>query len=155
MNLTRKRTWAGLIALSVLGLTVATACGSADTPAAPAGAAVTPISHTNSVEPGAQVSPDAQGPQVVTIVATDSMRFSPSAISIRAGQPVQITLRNDGNATHDFRLTQGVARPVHVVAKRGESQTATFTVSRPGTYTFICSQFGHDMAGMKGTITAQ
>ena len=155
MNLTLGRTWAGLFAVSALSLTVATACGSPDTPAAPSGAAVTPISHTDATGTEGQAPSDSQGTQAVTIVATDSMRFSPPAITVQAGRPVQITLRNDGNATHDFRLTQGVARPVHVVAKRGESQTASFTISRPGTYTFICSQFGHDLAGMKGTITAQ
>lgn len=40
-------------------------------------------------------------------------------------------------------------------AAGGQSASGTFTIDRPGTYTFICSQPGHEAGGMKGTITAQ
>jgi plastocyanin len=154
MSFTHTRTFAGLIALAAIGLTVATACGSPNDPSTPDGAAITPISQPDTSGTGGQM-PDSQQVQSVTVVASDSMRFAPAAITVQAGRPVQITLRNDGNATHDFRLTQSVPRPVQVIAKGGESKVATFTISRPGTYTFVCTQFGHEMAGMKGTITAQ
>jgi uncharacterized cupredoxin-like copper-binding protein len=52
-------------------------------------------------------------------------------------------------------LSDGVGQPVKIVAKGGQSATSTFTVDKPGTYNFTCSQFGHAGAGMKGSITAE
>lgn len=97
---------------------------------------------------------DHQSVQEITIVAHDSMRFDPATLTVEAGRPVRLTLRNAGQAIHDFRLSQGVPRSVKVVARGGETASVTFTLARPGTYQFDCSQFGHAMAGMKGTITA-
>jgi plastocyanin len=151
---------AGLV---VAGLTLTAACGSDvyDEPdggvsgnrAVPVSAVRDPQGSQNA--PSAQGAADAQDAQAVTIVASDGMRFDPAAITVEAGRPVRLTFRNDGNATHDFTLSQGASRPVHLVAKRGETASATFTLAQPGTYGFVCSQFGHSMAGMKGTITAQ
>jgi uncharacterized cupredoxin-like copper-binding protein len=104
---------------------------------------------------GAQgtTAPDAT-PQEITIVTLDSMRFEPSTLTVVAGRPVRLTVRNQGNIPHDFTLSKGVPRPVKVTVNGGETRSATFTIPRPGTYQFVCSQFGHTMAGMTGTITA-
>ena len=82
------------------------------------------------------------------------MRFDPSSLTVVAGRPVRLTVRNGGTAEHDFTLSRGVARPVKLAAKPGQTTSATFTVARPGSYQFVCSVFGHALAGMKGTITA-
>jgi nitrite reductase (NO-forming) len=74
---------------------------------------------------------------------------------VKAGQPVQLTLSNTGQMQHDWSLDQGAAQPVEIVANAGQTATGTFTIPRPGTYTFVCSVPGHAAAGMKGTITAQ
>jgi plastocyanin len=161
---TRFARWmaAGLV---IAGLTLTAACGSDvyDEPdgglsgsrAAPVSAARDSQGSQNAPNAQGAAEADAQDAQAVTIVASDGMRFDPAAITVEAGKPVRLTFRNDGNATHDFTLSQGASRPVHLVAKRGETASATFTLAQPGTYGFVCSQFGHSMAGMKGTITAQ
>jgi uncharacterized cupredoxin-like copper-binding protein len=95
-----------------------------------------------------------QAVQEITIVAQDAMRFDPSTFTVEAGRPVRLTLRNEGQATHDFSLSQGVPRPVKVEARGGQSASVTFTIPRPGTYQFSCAQLGHAMARMRGTITA-
>lgn len=95
------------------------------------------------------------GTQVVTLQAVDSMQFTPNAIIIQAGHPIQLTLKNDGQMVHDFTLSDGVVQSVKLVAQPGQSASATFTIEHPGTYTFICSQPTHEIRGMKGTITAQ
>ena len=82
------------------------------------------------------------------------MRFQPASLTVVAGRPVRLTVRNQGSTTHDLTLSKGVPRPVKVTVKGGETGSATFTVPRPGAYQFVCSQFGHTMAGMTGTITA-
>jgi uncharacterized cupredoxin-like copper-binding protein len=82
------------------------------------------------------------------------MQFEPNVITVKAGQPIELTLQNDGSSDHDFALSDGVAQPVKIVVKGGQSGTSTFTLDTPGTYAFTCAQFGHTAAGMQGTITA-
>jgi uncharacterized cupredoxin-like copper-binding protein len=93
--------------------------------------------------------------QQLTLEAMDNMRFEPATLNARAGQPIQLTLDNTGQIVHDFRMTEGVAQPVTATAQPGQKATVTFTVPRPGTYTFVCSQPGHEQAGMKGTLVVQ
>jgi nitrite reductase (NO-forming) len=97
----------------------------------------------------------AEGAQQVTINVGDSMQFDPAAISVRAGQPLELTLRNSGQMPHDFTLNQGAAQPVKLTVNGGGTATRTFTLEEPGTYSFDCSMPGHAMAGMRGTITAR
>jgi uncharacterized cupredoxin-like copper-binding protein len=68
---------------------------------------------------------------------------------------LELTLRNSGQMPHDFTLNEGVAQPVKLTVNGGETASGTFTLERPGTYSFDCSMPGHAMAGMRGTITAQ
>jgi uncharacterized cupredoxin-like copper-binding protein len=132
-----------LCGLLTLGLTVlVTACGGASA-SGPSTPVVTPVSTTSD------------GVQRLTVHGFDAMRFEPNVILVRAGQPVELTLQNDGSNDHDFSLSEGVGQPVKIVAKGGQSATAMFTLDQPGSYTFTCAQLGHAGAGMKGTITAQ
>jgi len=86
----------------------------------------------------------------------DTMQFEPATLTAKAGQPVQVTLDNSsGKLAHDFDITDGVAQPVKITAQPGQTATATFTIDKPGSYTFFCSQPGHEQAGMKGTLTVQ
>lgn len=93
--------------------------------------------------------------QQVTVKAHDSMRFDPPTITVPVGQPVRVTLVNDGALIHDLVLTEGVAQPVKAEANGKASASATFTITQPGTFTYICAQPGHEAAGMKGTIVAR
>ncbi len=86
---------------------------------------------------------------------TDALKFEPATLTVKAGQPITLTFANSGQTVHDWTLTQFAAQPVKITAAGGQSASATFTLDRPGTYTFICSQPGHEAGGMKGTITAQ
>ena len=94
------------------------------------------------------------GAQQMTIEVGNAMTFAPSAITARAGQPVELTLRNEGFIPHDFTLPEDVSQPVKIEATGGQTARGTFTIDRPGTYTFVCSVPGH-AAGMQGTITAR
>ena len=42
----------------------------------------------------------------VTITVGDNFSFEPAVITVRAGQPVELTLRNDGQLPHDVTLTE-------------------------------------------------
>jgi nitrite reductase (NO-forming) len=116
---------------------------------APAGAPAGPVAAA-----GGTSGTPIDAVQELTIVTQDSMRFEPSSLTVVAGRPVRLTVRNGGTTEHDFTLSGGVARPVKIAAKPGQTTSATFTVARPGSYQFVCSVFGHALAGMQGTMTA-
>jgi nitrite reductase (NO-forming) len=129
--------------LSVIAGVLAAACG---------GAARTGGNVTDAAVPA---SVDQGGAQQVTLALGDSLRFAPQSVVVRAGQPVELTLRNEGGVAHDFAITDGVSSPVKVEAQSGQTAHGTFTIDAPGTYTFICTVPGHAAAGMRGTITVR
>jgi uncharacterized cupredoxin-like copper-binding protein len=94
-------------------------------------------------------------PEQVTLTGTDDFRMDPSTITVKAGQPLQVTFRNDGEILYDFTAEQGLTKPVTILEQGGQSGTATLTYAKPGTYKFLCSQPGHDQLGMHGTITVE
>jgi nitrite reductase (NO-forming) len=100
-------------------------------------------------------SAGADGVQHLRLEVSNGMQFQPSAISVKAGQPVELTLHNSGDTAHDFSLSTGVVQPVKLSAAGGETASTTFTVASPGTYSFDCSIPGHALAGMRGTLIAQ
>jgi nitrite reductase (NO-forming) len=93
--------------------------------------------------------------QQVTVRALDTMRFNPESANVQAGQPVRLTLTNDGTLIHDLILNQGVSAPFKLEANGKSSVSGTLTLLQPGTYTYVCAQPGHEAAGMKGTIVAR
>src|SRR5215467_13316026 len=63
----------------------------------------------------------------VTVVGTDDFRLTPSTITVKAGQPLEVTFQNGGEILHDFTAQQGLARPVTIIEQGGQSATATIT----------------------------
>jgi uncharacterized cupredoxin-like copper-binding protein len=85
----------------------------------------------------------------------NSMQFGTRSFAIHAGQPLELTLQNTGSSQHDFSLNDGVAQPIKIEAAGGQTAEGTFVIQEPGTYEFVCSQPGHSLAGMRGTIVVQ
>ncbi|MBI4493615.1 MAG: cupredoxin domain-containing protein [Chloroflexi bacterium] len=92
-------------------------------------------------------------PQQVTVQASE-FKFEPASVTVRANQPVQVTLRNTGSVLHDWTV-QSLDGQVQVTAQSGQSATGQFTPTRPGTYRIVCTQPGHEQAGMVGQLTVQ
>lgn len=110
-----------------------------------------------------------------TITATD-VAFDVTRFEATAGQPVKVTLQNEGALEHDFSILEiphsgepvvegseegemehdmgamAEEPEIHVAAPAGGSGTVEFTPSEPGEYEFFCSVTGHRDAGMKGTL---
>ena len=97
----------------------------------------------------------AQPPEQVIVTGTDDFGFNPSTITVKAGQPLEVTFQNGGEILHDFTVQQGLAKLATVLKDGGKSGATTVTYDKPGTYKFFCSQPGHDQLGMHGTITVQ
>ena len=100
---------------------------------------ITLISEDGSVVCIAQA--DDQGIQRATIIM-DSYSYSPNELSVEAGKPVELTLRNAATFTpHTFHLADPASGlHVHAEVSAGESQTVSFTPNQRGTFTFYCEK---------------
>ena len=122
--------------------------------AGPAGVAV----PAPGVAPAPAVAPAVPGAKAVDlkITATD-LKFTPSTLQAKAGQPVKVTLDNKGVIEHDLTFpaipSDKPAGSLKMVVKPGQTTTLEFTPTTPGTYEYVCTIPGHKEAGMKGTIT--
>jgi uncharacterized cupredoxin-like copper-binding protein len=128
---------------------------------------------------GSQEAPVATGAdadhQEVTVEAVD-LAFTPGTVEVAAGQPVKLTLQNNGALEHDFSImeieVEGVHEEagehedgaehtmteepeLHVAAAAGTAGTLEFTANHAGTYEFFCSVTGHKEAGMVGTLVVE
>lgn len=95
--------------------------------------------------------------------------YSPSSITVPAGQPVTLTINNVGQVEHDFVVEKIEVADVHeeghaseahsmhdmpeeydlhVATQQGETSILKFTPTEPGTYQILCSVPGHKEAGM-------
>lgn len=129
----------GIIAAVVL-LPLVVACTGTPATSSPAAAPATGTSSASN--------------QQLTVRSMDTLKFDPTTLSAKAGQPIQLTLDNSGSQlVHDFTIADGVPQPIKITAQPGQRATGTFTIEKPGSYTYACSQPGHAEAGMKGTLT--
>jgi uncharacterized cupredoxin-like copper-binding protein len=88
----------------------------------------------------------------ITIVETE-MRFSPNRIDAKVGQPVAVTIVNQGSQRHDFAfpsLNMPSLQGIETALEPGQSTTITLQFDQPGTYVFICTLEGHMSSGMSG-----
>jgi uncharacterized cupredoxin-like copper-binding protein len=108
----------------------------------------------------------------ITVEMTD-FAYTPSSITVPAGAPVTVTVKNTGNIEHDFVVEKVNATTkviedsgsdahhahgeeqnydLHVSANAGETTVFELTVAEPGTYEIFCSVEGHKEAGMIGEL---
>lgn len=76
----------------------------------------------------------ATAPQTVTITATTT--FSPSTITVKAGEPV--TLKFVGTSGVHGVESKDLGIPATTITP-GSTKTVTFTPQKPGTYTLHCT----------------
>jgi uncharacterized cupredoxin-like copper-binding protein len=103
------------------------------------------------------------------VTETIGIRYSHydrSSITVPAGVPVTILLRNDDPIDHEWIVgdaalherhrtgTEPVhdSRPTEVTIPAGTSRLTTVTFSTPGIYLYICHLPGHEAYGMVGTL---
>ncbi|MBS0212837.1 MAG: cupredoxin family protein [Proteobacteria bacterium] len=108
--------------------------------------------------------------RTLTIVATDAMRFGPSAFTVRAGQTLRLHIVNDGKLAHEFVLGTDADIAAHAKMMRampdmahadasavrvapGQAADIVWKFSMPGRFVYGCLLAGHFEAGMKGVVT--
>jgi uncharacterized cupredoxin-like copper-binding protein len=114
---------------------------------------------------GCAAPPVVSAPASVTIAVRHS-RFEPGVLSVRAGQPITFTLRNDDPIEHEWIVgpphvhaahrtgtePHHDSRPDEVTLPAYATRTTTLTFDRPGEYLFICHLPGHEAYGMTGLL---
>ena len=99
-------------------------------------------------------------------IAIHFSRFMPEDVTVPAGVPVTITLRNDDPIEHEWivgapdvheRHRTGTEPyhdqvPTEVTVPALESRTTTITFAQPGEYLYICHLPGHEAYGMVGRM---
>lgn len=93
-------------------------------------------------------SPVVEGAPSFEVRAGD-LWFEPERFEVPAGEPVNITLDNDGQSFHDFTIA---VADFTVAAEPGTKARGSLTMTEPGEYQFYCSVPGHAQGGMRGTI---
>lgn len=91
------------------------------------------------------------GAETVEVRAFD-FGFEPNRIVVRAGEPVNIRLTNEGFFFHDLAIPD---LDFHLDAERGESATGGLAELPAGEYGFFCSVPGHAEMGMVGVLVVE
>lgn len=88
-------------------------------------------------------------PQVFSFESAN-FSFKPSAITVKANEPVTFNFANTG--FHTFTIDE---LGVDVDLRSKPSGAVTFTPTKKGTFSFYCAIPGHKASGMSGTITVE
>lgn len=79
--------------------------------------------------------------------------FSPSSITISAGDQVKISFENTGRILHNLIIEElGIGTGT---ISAGQTDTIEFIAPASGTYTFSCSVPGHAVSGMLGDLIVE
>ena len=106
--------------------------------------------------------------QRVTVDMSE-LKYEPMRLSVRAGQPVEVTARNVGTTDHDFVISGLPAKDVKSVraghgghdggsgeivghAKPKQTIMVRFTPLQAGDFEIFCSLPGHKEGGMTGLL---
>lgn len=121
-------------------------------------------------KPFGEYAPGLEPVKTINVSMTDNMRYTPSDMSIEAGDVIRFVLSNDGQIQHEFVLgtQESLAEHAEMMMKfpgmeheepymahvaPGKTKEMIWKFSKSGTYEFGCLLPGHFAAGMKGSIT--
>lgn len=91
------------------------------------------------------------GARTIEVVAAD-FTFEPVLLTIPLGDPVNLSLRNEGQLFHDLTVPElGFV----LGADSGDAAIGSLRVVEPGRYPFVCSLPGHEEAGMRGELIVE
>lgn len=101
---------------------------------------------------GSTVAAVALGAGTLRIRATGFSSFNTKSLQTPSGK-VTISMVNRNSQRHNVALKgKGIKTVRGAVVGTGKTSSVTVTL-KPGKYTFFCTVPGHELAGMKGTLT--
>ena len=107
--------------------------------------------------------------RTIEVDAADSMRFTPSNVSVKKGETIRFVIKNSGKVPHEFSLgTEKELKEHYEVMKKfpdmeheeankislkpGTQGEVIWRFTKPGVVNFACLHVGHYDAGMKGQV---
>jgi len=94
----------------------------------------------------------APGPGGKIEVIGKEFSYSPAKVTVKAGQPVTIVLKNTGSIEHDITISKAGFKLTVPGNNTGEK---VLKANEPGSYKMYCSVAGHEAAGMKGELVVE
>jgi uncharacterized cupredoxin-like copper-binding protein len=107
--------------------------------------------------------------RTIRVNTTDTLRFTPEALAIRAGETIAFEVSNPGALPHEFFIGTAAEQEAHegemlsgapMHAEPGQVDVPArstvrlvYTFNQPGSLEYGCHVPGHYSAGMRGTIT--
>jgi uncharacterized cupredoxin-like copper-binding protein len=135
---TQVQRWSAAAFMAAAAMLVG-ACGGGDDDGGSADATVTSGASGSEAPAGGSIE-----------VTGKEFSFTPNTLTLKAGEPQKIVLKNTGSIEHDITVSDAGFKLTVLAGKSGDK---TLTIDKPGTYKMICSVAGHEPAGMKGEIT--
>lgn len=110
--------------------------------------------------------------RTIKLDMADTMRFTPSDVTIKRGQTVRFVVHNSGKVLHEMVLGTAEALKEHADlmkkfpemehsdpnmahVKPGAAGQIVWQFNQPGEFQFACLQPGHFEAGMVGKVTVK
>lgn len=87
------------------------------------------------------------------VVSGNEFSFSPSTITVKAGEKVKIIFENNGRTPHNL-VIEGLGISTKVIGG-GKTDIIEFIAPTSGTYVILCSVPGHRAAGMEGQLRVE
>ena len=131
-----------------------------------------PASSSPSDTASSQPATSAAAPvRELRIEMDDTMRFSPSVLTVVAGEPVKLVVVNRGKLTHELVIGTAAELAHHqremksgstahhhsdaqeISVEPGQSREVVRVFDKSGKLGIACFEPGHYEAGMKGTLT--
>lgn len=86
-------------------------------------------------------------------VSGTEFNFNPASISVKAGERVKITFKNNGRVPHNL-VIEGLNMETKTI-NGGQTDAVEFTAPSSGTYVFFCSIPGHRASGLEGSLKVE
>lgn len=125
--------------------------------------------HDHGAPPVGKPGDPAQATRTVVVDMNDTMRFSPSTITVKQGEVVRFVVKNSGKLKHEMVIGSASELKAHaqmmakfpemehaeanqVTLAPGMSGNLVWQFDSAGKVEFACLQPGHFEAGMKGIV---
>ena len=92
---------------------------------------------------------EEQRPGAIAVEMKDT-QFHPLEVTVRAGQPATLVVKNDDLVVHTFTVEE---LGINEVIIGGSEKLIVIAASSPGSFAYACEIFGHE--DMKGTLVVQ
>lgn len=120
--------------------------------AAPVPTAAAATTAPTAAAPAAATTAGSAGGKTVAVELKDFM-IALDKTNVSAGM-VTFNVKNSGPSPHNFNVSINGEEKGIMTLDAGKTATLTLDL-KPGAYTYRCNVPGHDLLGMKGTLTAK